>query len=716
LSFYYPPWENSLEPNGTNIRQFLDNLYAKFQPIEQARWSQSNIDSLFMAGSQTFINRYFNFTPGTSYQNFYFNIIQQPVNMVTGYQRQHRKSITFEPCEGADSLTTDQYSRIITHVNNQYGINEGFSKACELATVSGMVLLQPYLDYRGDDPLQGELKLKVWEYNSFLVDPYFRESNMEDAQFVWCQEYISKMEAESMFPDKLDQIRPMAGSPQRYGSFYFLPENYNMARNDLMVLSYVWYKWKVKKKRLYNPETHQFMDFAGGDEQLGMIKEQFGDVLQVIEQEVPTWKLAVILNDQLMFQGANPLGFDSCPFIPVYWYYEPHINYYDLRVRSLVRTMRDPQFLLNRRIILNHDISESSINSGYKRKVGAVANEDNLKKSGQGYDILINDGYEMTDVEKIIPNQVPPSDMELGNQLIDLIFRVSGVNMENWTLEDNKEMSGLAIMLKQGGNLLLLQKFFDQWDYALKILGEKELQIVLNNWNAAKVGMYLGEQPSPHFFSKIFAKYKVLVQEGLNTATQQQMHFRQLLDLNQMVGGIIPASYIARFAPIQGKDELAQVLDQQEKQQAAAAQHREGLETAVIDAQLKELMSKAAMNIATARERHGRNESNIGLFEERLSQITKNHAAAEKDKVESLNKLIEAIQKYGEVETLLKSSELKSVEQEMISEEDRAKAEAKRTSEGNQFVAQLLAGLPTGVQQQQQQPQQQQMPMQGMQQ
>ena len=245
-----PPWQNNLEPNQGNIRQWLDNLYSKFQPIEQSRWNQSNIDTLFYAGSQTFVNRYFNFSPTTSYQQYYFNLVQQPVNMITGYQRQHRKSINYIPTEGADPNTTDQYTRLITNVSNTEGIHEQYSKACELAAVSGMVLLQPYLDYTSSDPAQGSMKLKIWEYNAFLVDPYFRSPDMSDAQFVWCQEYISKQEAENRFPDALSQIRPMAGTPQRYGSFYFLPENYNMARNDLMIMSYVWYRWKTKKKRL----------------------------------------------------------------------------------------------------------------------------------------------------------------------------------------------------------------------------------------------------------------------------------------------------------------------------------------------------------------------------------------------------------------------------------------------------------------------------------
>jgi len=612
--------------------------------------------------------------------------------MVTGYQRQHRKSINYIPSESADPDTTDQYTRLITHVSNVEAINEQFSKACELAAVSGLVLAQPYLDYMGDDPAQGCLKLKIWEYNSFLIDPYFRSPDASDAQFVWCQEYISKKEAENRFPDKLENIAPMAGTPQRYGSFYFLPENYNMARNDLMVLSYVWYKWKKKKKRLYSARRNQFFDFAGGQEQLDQILYAIPD-LEIAEVETPVWKLAVVLNDQLMFQGDNPLGFDSCPFIPIFWNYEPHINYYDLRVRSLIRTMRDPQFLMNRRIIINHDITEATINSGWKRKVGAVANEDNLKKSGQGWDIIVNEGYDMTDVEKIIPSGVPESDMALADQLQTLIFSTSGVNIENWSAQDDKQVSSLTVLLKQAANLMVLQKYYDQWDYSLKLLGDKLLQIVLNNWNAAKVGLLLGEEPTQHFYSRIFAKYQVIVEEGLNTATQKQQEFVQWMELNQALGGIIPPSEIAKRAVIQGKNELVEILAKQEQMAAAANEHAQNVQHVREEAEIKELYSKAVANIATARERHGRAEADIGLFEERLSEITQNRAMATKAKMEALAKLVEVIAKYGEIETGLKMNELESFDYRQESKEDQEKQDAKRTAMSNDFVAQMLAGM-----------------------
>lgn len=669
---------------------WMDNLYGKFQPIEQARWNQANTDTLFYAGEQRFINSYFNFYPQFNNQrSFHFNICQQPVNNIIGYQRQHRKSINFIPSEGGDSKTTDQFTRCVTHINNTRGINEAFSKACELSCISGLVLMQPYLDYV-DDPAQGSMSLKIWEYNSFLVDPYFRQPDMSDANFVWCQQYISKKEAEFRFPEMIHQIRPMAGTPQRYGSFYFLPENYNMARNDLLVLSYLWYKWKRKKKMLYLPSSNEMFDYTGNDGELQEIMQSVGDTFEIVEIEVPTWKVAVVLNDQLMWQGNNPLKFDTCPFIPVYWNYDPHVTYYDLRVRSLIRSMRDPQYLFNRRVIINHDISESSINSGWKIKENSIADEENLRKAGQGWNVHIKDGYEMTDLEKIIPNAVPSSDLALADQLTDLIYRVTGVTPNNLGVSEDKQISTLTEVMRQGAGLVTLQKYFDQWDQALKLLGEKELAIIQNNWSAEKVSRIIGEELTPYFQSKVFAKYHVVVEEGLNTAIQKQQEFSQWMELNAALGNIIPPNMLLEKATVQGKTEIMEFLQQQQQQQANVAQETQAFEHAVQDAKLQELYSKAAANIAMAKERYGRAESNVGLLEERLSEISKNQALSTKSKMEALEKLMDVTQRYGELETMLKQQDIQSYDYQEEIDRQRELADTRRDIQSSGFAQEIM--------------------------
>ena len=636
------------------------------------------------------MNRYFNFSPTSSYQQYYFNVLQQPINAITGYERQHRKNFIYVPAEGADPETTDDYTKLIQQVANSNGgsIHEQKSKAKELAAVSGMVLVQPYLDYDYEQA-QGELKLKVWEYNSFLVDPYFRNPDMSDAQFVWCQEYISKKEAENRFPDKIEQIAPMAGTPQRYGSFYFLPENYNMARNDLMVLSYVWYKWKRKKKRLYSRRRNQFYDIAPGADLEALLYNI--DDLEEVTVECPTWKLATILNDQLMYQGENPLGFDECPFVPYFWNYEPHQTYYDLRVRSLIRTMRDAQFLYNYKIISNNDIASATINAGWIRKIGAVANEDNLKKSGQGWDVIINEGYELTDCQKIVPSAVPESDIYLAEQMKQLMFDTSGFNLENWSGQQDKQISAMTAMIKQAANLLIFQKYFDQWDLSDKLVGNLMLKVGLNNWNAEKVKLYIGKEPSAFFYSKIYSKYQCNVEESDLTPTQQNLQAQQMIEMNQIFQReVFPPSTIIPKLNITGKAEIIQYLQQQEQQMQAQQQEASNVQHAVENAKLQELISRAAANVATARERHGRAEADIGLFEERLSEITQNRAMATKAKMEALEKLVDVIQKYGELEASLKMNQLESINLDQQRDEEQEKIDAKRTAMANDFVSKIL--------------------------
>jgi hypothetical protein len=652
----------------------------------------------------------FNFSPGLSYQNYYFNLVQQPVNMITGYQRQHRKSIVYQAADGADPHTTDQYTRLMANVAQKEGIHEAYSKSCELSAIAGLNLIQPYLDFTGDDPAQGQLKLKIWEFSSFMVDPFFRQPDMSDARYVWCQEYIGKQDAESRFPDKINQVRPMMGAPQRYGSFYFLPENTNMQNNDLFVLSYVWYKWRKNKKRLYSKKRNQFFDYAGGDGQLEKILYHIDD-MQPVTVETPCWKLAVVLNDQLMFQGENPLWSGSeCPFIPNYWNYDPHINVPDLRSRSLIYAMRSPQFLFNYKVIQNNDIAAATINAGWKRKIGAVANEDNLKKSGQGWDVIINDGYEMTDIEKIIPSAVPESDLALAQQMSDLIFKTAGVDIENWSGQNDKQVSTLTLLTKQAANLMVFQKYFDQWDHCLKLVAERSLQLVLENWNEAKIALMIGEEPSPHFFSKIFAKYDTVVVEGLLTPTQKNLQAQQMLDINASFGReVIPASMIIKDMNIQGKTEIMKFLKGQEEQASHKQAEMENVQHAIEDAKLKELYSKATANLATARERHGRAEADIGLFEERLSEITRNRALATKDKMEALEKLVDVIAKLGETEANIRMNELQQFDTSQEDQENVEKADAKRTSMANEFMMKIMSGQHPDEQSQGQQMGQEQM-------
>lgn len=672
------------EPNANNIVNILQNIYTRFQSVEEVRWNESNIDVRFWAGDQDYIYQYFTFAPNYNFKNFYLNIIRQPICMITGKQRQNRKSLSCVPVESSSQHTADIFNKLISFAYTKNHILETFSDAVEQAITSGMVLVQPYLDY-ADDPINGTLKHKIWEYCSFMVDPYFRNPDMSDANWIWIEKFLSKKEAIAQFPEHAELISSMGGYSNRDGQFYFLPENYNIARNDLLVLSYYWYRSNRTKKRLYNRETGEITDWTDEPAAIKEYLEVFPQ-FEEIEVEVPTWNVAVILNKSVLHIGPNPNGFDECPFVPVFFDYEPWQAQYNLRVRSLVRYLRDAQFLFNRRVILNHDISESSINSGWLYRENSIANEENIMYAGQGKHILVKDDANRDKplseiIQKIVPNAVPPSDMQLADQMQQLIYPLALVTPELLGSSDEKGLAGITEMLRQGAGLVTLQKYFDQWDRSLKLLGKIDIKL-LQKWTPFKVARIIGENPTREFYDKNFSQYDVLVEESLNTTTQRQNQFVQLLQLREM-GIPIPTEFLLKNSTLQGKDELIESLKAEEELQSALAQQKAQLDMAVLQSQLQQNQARTADYVATAKERVGRTKSNIGLQREREAEVSRNIAMAAKEKMSAVKEFLESVSLYGDIQA---QHGLLKVEGMVNEEKDE---EEKRTMQTEQMASSI---------------------------
>jgi DNA-directed RNA polymerase beta subunit len=282
--------------------------------------------------------------------------------------------------------------------------------------------------------------------------------------------------------------------------------------------------------------------------------------------------------------------------------------------------------------------------------------------------------------------------------------------MENWSAQDDSQASTLTTMIKQAANLMVFQKYFDQWDYSWKLCGERILEIMLNNWNAAKVSLMIGEEPTAYFYSRIFTNYQMTVEEGLLTPTQKNYQARQMMEINQVFGReVIPPSMIIKDMNVQGKAEIMEFLQQQE--QAASQQQNDAqmVAHAIEDAKLKELYSKATANIARAREDHSRSESNLGLFEERMSMIQRNQALTLKEKQAALTSMLENIERFGDIENQYAENKMNIDQYNVRTNEELEKQDVERRTEANKFLEQILGGIsahPNGPPgQQQMQPQ-----------
>ena len=617
----------------------MEAFYSQAISINQSFWSEADTDTRFEAGDQTLWQDLYGNLPANLRKQFNFNRIRRVKNMIGGYQRRNRKSTIIVPVENADDNTADQFTKIMYWLNNQENVLNTVSSAFDGALVTGMNLLQVWVDYRSD-PISGDIKIDNCSYNGFLIDPFFRKPDLSDCNGIWKRTFVTKREAISLLPNKEEDIIQLAGLDSRDGKFQFMPESYNFSVYNLLSYDEYYYRDYREARMLVDTQTGESIEWKSDDnDRLKQFLKLYPQIT-VIKQEIPTVKLAIVVQGKVMYDGPQPNGLDCYPFVPVLGYYNPQLPYFPFRIQGIVRGLRDAQYLYNRRRLIELDILESQINSGWKFKENALVNPEHVFLEGQGRSLALKEEASMSDVEKIQPAEVPPSMIQLSELLGAEISQISGVN-EELLGSATDEKAGILSMLRQGAGLTTLQILFDQLDFAQKELGKIILKLIQINFTPGKVKRILNQEPSPEFYNKTFGKYDASVEEGLNTTTQKQMQFAQLLQLREL-GVPIPDEILIESATIQNKKELIDAIKAQQQGQAQSAQQQQQMQMELMNAEI---------NMAKARA-----SADEGLGLERLSRIEENHALAQEKQAEAVKDrelgLLHLVKALKEVESV----------------------------------------------------------------
>lgn len=598
-----------------SILKRMEAFYSEAITINQSFWGEADTDTRFETGDQTLWSDLYGNLPANRQRQFNFNRIRRVVNMISGHQRRNRKSTIVVPIENGDAQTADQFTKVMMWLNTQENVLETISEAFQGSLVTGMNLLQVWVDYRSD-PVSGSIKVDRINYNEFLIDPYFRKADLSDCNSLWKRSFLTKRECLSLLPDKEDEIMGLLGNDSgtgRDGKFQFMPESYNYGYKNLLTYDEFWYRDYRNQKMLIDSQTGEVMEWRHQNEEgLAAFLKQYPQ-MTMIDQEIPTVKLAVVVQGKVMYHGANPLGTDVYPFVPVLSYYNPQMPYFPWRIQGVVRGLRDAQYLYNRRRIIELDILESQINSGWIYKESSLINPKDVFLSGQGRGLALKDGAVIgTDILQIQPPQIPPSMIQLSELLAKEIQEISGVNEELLgSAVDDK--AGVLSMLRQSSGLVTLQTLFDQLDLAQKHLGKIILDVIQNNFTPGKVQKIIEEEPTPQFYNKAFGRYGCAVEEGLNTTTQKQMQFAQMLQLHE-AGVPISATDLLEASTLQGKKKIIEntVKMQQVQQQMQQMQLQMGVQE-----------QQAKVGVLKARA-----QADQGLGMERISRISENEALA----------------------------------------------------------------------------------------
>ena len=331
----------------------------------------------------------------------------------------------------------------------------------------------------------------------FSLILFLKKTDLSDCNALWKRSYLTKRECISLLPDKQEEIASLATAfnEGRDGKFQFMPQNYNYGPRNLMSYDEFYYRDYRTQKMLVDSQTGETQEWKGKDED--KLKEflRVYPQITVVDQEIPTVRMAIIIQGKVMYDGPNPMGIDKYPFVPVLGYYTPELPYFPWRIQGVVRGLRDAQYLYNRRKAIELDILESQINSGFKYKENALVDPKDVFLSGQGRGLALKEEAQMSDVEQIIAPQIPPSMIQLSEILGKEIQEISGVNEELLgSAVDDK--AGILSMLRQGAGLTTLQRLFDQLDHSQKLLGSLMIDIIQTNFTPGKVKRFIQEEPT----------------------------------------------------------------------------------------------------------------------------------------------------------------------------------------------------------------------------
>ena len=639
-------------------------FYRAALPINQVYHEQAQIDARFAAGDQKIWGELYRSVKNIQNHRFTFNRIKRIINMISGLQRQNRKSIIAKPRERNDEETASQFSKILFWISHNTSLLETISDSFQETITTGLTLLEFSMRY-DNDPISGDIHIDRCSFDSFVIDPYFKKADMSDCNGLWRRSYLTKSECKLLLPGNESKIDNIRFVNENDGRFTGMIQNRDLVKNRLLAYDEFYYRAYRKKKILYDINTRETTEWRDEDEdKLKWYLSKFPEI-DFKETIIPTVQLTVAINDNIMYDGKNPLGIDRYPFVPLFADYNPTIQDYDLRIQGLVRTLRDSQYLYNRRKIIELDILESQVTSGWKFKPSSLIDPLSPYETGQGKGIALKKGALMTDAERLTPPSWDPNMLTVSQTIGDEMEISVGLTKEMLGTDD-KDISGVVSVLRHKSALQGLQGLYDNLDRSMQYVGDILIELVQTHFAPGKVMRIIEEEPAPQFYDRLFGKFDAVVEDGLNTTTQKQMQFAQLLQLKE-VGVNIPGELLIDAAPLQNKKDLREAVAKAEQQAAEMEQRKLQSDMIEQEARAKLAEARAFADEGLGVERISRIQENEALAAERYAEAEKDRTLGELNIVRTLKELddidISQMEKLLNIALMMKTSEQASRDQ-----------------------------------------------------
>ena len=547
---------------------------------------------------------------------------------VFGEQLSNRADVSFRPVrEGTDEVASalDKTWLFIASSNNLNWLES------EVAA-DGFIRGRGFYDLRVsfDDHMMGEADIRLLNSKSVVIDPDAESYDPDDWKEVFVTKWLTADDVSRLYGDRFG--RELEGRPQHafsssYDTVDWTPDSFGGRDRE-------WgYDEDQKRRRMFRIIERQFkemryvdcfVDVNTGDmreipsewdrERIEQVRRDYG--LETYRKRLEGIRWTASIDNILLHNEPSPLKhFTPVPYFPYFRHG---------KTIGIVENMISPQDLLNKSISQELHIINTTANSGWKIRAGALANMtvEQLREQGGEDGLVIETTTSTKEVEKIQPNQVPTGIDRLSYKADEALKEVSMVS-DSMRGMDRADVAAKAIQAKTVRGTVSLAKPFENLGYTRYLLARNTVDVVQTFYTETRVLQITGSNltdksenltvnqvtPEGDVVNDLTAgEYTAVIGTVPARETYEQSQFGEALELRQL-GIAIPDDVLVEHSHLNRKGEIAERIrelnggaepSQTEQRMAELDMQLKELEAAEKEADIQVKQSNAQLNQARA--------------------------------------------------------------------------------------------------------------------
>lgn len=570
------------------------------------------------------------------------NKILATVSHVMGEQIYNRTDISFRP---RNKGASEEVADALTKVYMQIADNNQLSWVRSDVFTDGVVTSRGFFDVRLDftDNVQGEVRVTQLNPKDVLID---KDADAYDPNS-WADVIVTKWLSEdeiavlygeakakqivqntdnynSATMDELESVRDRFGADR----FDFADQRDKdfKARRNIRV---------VERQRKVLEKCRLFVDVETQDTRLvpdhwDEAKEQeflaASPEYMVTEQLRSRIRWTVVAHDVVLYDEWSP--YDFFTVVPYFPYFRRG------QTVGLVENLLGPQELLNKVSSQELHVINTTANSGWKVKKGALQNMTIGELENRGAETgLVVEVSEIDDIEKITSNSTPTGLDRVTYKAEESIKEISGVTdyMKGQARED---VSARAVQSNQAAGSTSFAAMMDnlrRTDFFLariilhiiqRFYTEERLIVITGNKVAQDVQTLTVNQETPEgtiVRDLTLGEYAIIVTNEPERETFEDSQFDQIVQMRQELGIAIPDTAIIEASRLRNKTQLVQEISGQVDPEQAA--YEQQIKNRQLEAETGSLEGEAALKKAQAVKTQGESQQNPMQMEQQRLEL-----------------------------------------------------------------------------------------------